>query len=190
LLAAAPRAFRAGFARTRASATSIDLIDRTKTTGSNLSRDYSVGELMRMWAGNARVRYVEIRQQGLFIVDEKYALRIKKLDSASRSRNVRTKQDQHFRAQVPLPGLSAMYNLELGYVLDETRTEIVDVRLVCLNGRRPYWWQSVEQPSAEMYDLLAALRTSDAPVPTISPRVASVDAPEVDSGIAITPKRR
>lgn len=168
-----PTVFRAAWGRTRKSE-QIDLIDQTKTTKANLMRDYVCGDLTRHWIGNPSVRYVEVGQQSLFIIEQTFAFRIKKLDRASCSSNYPTDQDQNFRQQGQIDGLPQLHNFELGWVPNATETDVDDVRVVCLNGDRPYWWQSVERPADNVYDLFQGQRDPNSPAPTYSPGASEV----------------
>ena len=72
------------------------------------------------------------------------AIRFKKLDDESQSRNQPTAQVDAFRAQQMLDGIDAAHNLELGYVLNEHETAITEVRLVCPSGRNEVaWWTTL-----------------------------------------------
>lgn len=168
-----PAVFRASWARTRKS-DPLDLIDQSKTTRAGLMRDYSIGDLTRHWIGNTNVRFCELNQQSLFVIEERFALRVKKLDRWSISSNYPTDQDQNFRQQGQIDGLQQSINLELGYVLNSAETEIDDVRVVCLNGDRPYWWQSVEHPTNNVYDLFQGQRDPNSPPPMYTPGASEV----------------
>ncbi|MCL4853322.1 MAG: hypothetical protein KJZ78_18350, partial [Bryobacteraceae bacterium] len=71
----------------------MDLLDQTTTCRAMLVRDYAVGELSRRWAGLSGVRQDHHAGQHLFIIENVFAVRIKKLDDSSRSQNARTPHD-------------------------------------------------------------------------------------------------
>lgn len=177
-LLSAPNVFRAAWLRTNACG-DLDKIDRSKTTCANLMRDYAVADLQRLWNADNDVHFCETAQQSLFLIKSMYAVRIKKLDRASCSSNYRTSQDLNFRAQGEIPDVGAVHNLELGYVLDSAEVQIQDVRIVCLNGDRPYWWQSIESPADNIYDLFQGECDPNTPKPQIAPS---------DLGVIIKPK--
>lgn len=184
LLQLSPTVFRKALERTR-NAPPLDLVDRTKTAGANLIRDYAVAEFTRAWASFPGIAMSYPHQQTLFVYQQKYAVRVKKLDHASCSRNYRTKADQSFRMQRQMEGMPLLIHLELGYVLNTEGTEVADTRLVCLNGARPYWWQSIENPQANVIDLFSADRGPLPAAPALEPKVPA----EADTGVLITPKK-
>jgi ribosomal protein S18 acetylase RimI-like enzyme len=180
-IAGVPSVFRSSWQRVR-TAEPKDLQDRSITATAQLMHDYSVADLKEHWKDNSSVRFCEISQQALFVIETTFALRVKKLDDASRSSNHRSPQDDNFRGQGQIEELDhPTHNLELGYILDLTETKISDVRVLCINGRRPYWSQSIERPSDDLYDLFAGQRDPSSPTPRISPAGASV---------SIEPKKR
>ncbi len=186
LLPKTPNAFRAAMRRMRA-APPEDLIDRTTRSGSNLTRDYAVAEIERLWRGDDDVRIYDKGMLKLFVVKGTYAIRIKKFDRSSRSSNVRTGDDMRFRFQQPIAGIPRVIHLELGYVPNALRTGIDDVRLVCLNGRREYWSYSIESPASNenVYDLFGGTTPPSHVPPTPVPKS---DA-EADPGVTIKPKK-
>ncbi len=187
LLRRAPEAFHAAMRRMR-NASPEDLIDRTKTTGSNLTRDYAVAEFENLWHGNSEVRTYERGMLKLFMLKEQYLLRIKKLDYKSRSSNVRTGDDYRFRFQLPMVGIPRLPHLELGYVPNVLRTAVDDVRLVCLNGGGVYWSHSIMNPDSDenVYDLFMGKPGPNHPRPTPTPR----EDQESRETIKIKPKKR
>lgn len=166
-----------------------DLIDRTTRTGSNLTRDYAVAEIEKVWRGNSAIRIYERGMLKLFMLKEQYLLRIKKLDRrTSRSSNVRTLDDYKFRYQLPLDGMPRLPHLELGYVPNLLRTAVDDVRLVCLNGGGIYWSHSITNPDSDekVYDLFMGKPGPSHPRPTPMPR----DDQESQETVKIKPKKR
>jgi hypothetical protein len=187
LLPETPDAFHAAVRRMR-NAPPEDLLDRTLRSGSNLTRDYAVAEIERLWQRNRDVRIFEKGMLKLFVVQELYAIRIKKFDHRSRSNNVRTRVDSRFRSQQSIPGITQMIHLELGYVPNMLRTAVDDVRLVCLNGRGAYWAHSVINPADDdkLYDLFMGKPSPSHPRPTPTPK----DRKESEQTVTIKPKKR
>lgn len=169
LLVGTPSAFRNAVKRMR-HAPPEDLIDRTSRSGSNLTRDYAVAELEKLWRDNSDVRTYTLGLLKLFVAKEMYLIRIKKLDRYSRSSNHSSGQDRRFRFQQPLPGIPRYIHLELGYVPNLLRTAVDDVQLVCLNGHRVYWSHSIENPSHNLYDLLQGMPDPNLQGPKPTPK--------------------
>jgi hypothetical protein len=104
---------------------------------------------------------MQINEQHIFVIDQRYALRFKKLDGSLASSNVRTRQNRQFRNQEGLDGLPPFFNLEAGYVLNRLETDIVSTHLVCPSGLRSHAWQiSLDA------DALAARSADILPFPT------------------------
>jgi hypothetical protein len=183
-LAGVPRVFRTAWKRAR-KFEAIDLLDQSKTTKAGLMRDYSVAELTRHWKDDPNVRAEEFGQQLLFVIERTFAFRVKKADLASCSSNYPTEQDQNFRNQGQIDGLPPSYNFELVYILNHTETDIHDIRVVCLNGDEPYWWQSIEKPADNIYDLFQNQRDPNSPDTKQKPKEGDAD----DDEITISPKK-
>ncbi len=83
------------------------------------------------------------------VVDGRYAIRFKMFDKDSNSKNQPTRQVAEFRAQAELEGIDAAHHLELGYVINELATEVVDVRMTCPSGRGNAWVLSIMGEVAE-----------------------------------------
>jgi hypothetical protein len=185
LMGVATVTFRKAVKRAR-EAPSLDLLDRSKTSNSNLARDYALAELQRAWFGNASVKLVTVNRAQLFVVDQKYAIRIKKLDENSRSRNVRTKQSRLFQYQGQLDGMPPLCNLDLGYVMAPDGLTVKDVRLVCLNGNKPFWVTSLESPDSSNYDLFPNVR---GPAPS-EPKGPTPKTLAGNPGVVVKPKKK
>ncbi len=89
------------------------------------------------------VRPFERQKMVGITVDGRLAIRFKKLDEESLSRNQPSQQVQDFRNQQSLDGIDAVHNLELGYVLNEEETEILEIRIVCPSGGGVHWWTAL-----------------------------------------------
>lgn len=94
-------------------------------------------------ANSATVRLFERQKMAGITIDGRLAIRFKKLDEESLSRNQPTQQVQDFRGQQALDGIDAAHNLELGYVLNQEETEILEVRVVHPSGQAVYWWSQL-----------------------------------------------
>ena len=114
-----------------------------------------------------RLRCFERNQMCGVVIDNKYAIRFKKLDEESRSRNQPSRQVDEFRCQVELDGIDASHHLELGYVLNRPGTKLLDVRLVHPAGDGVAWAKSIAPAfqDATLRDLFEASEASDVVVP-------------------------
>ena len=69
--------------------------------------------------------------------------RFKKLSEDGKSCSIATKQVRDFRQQRSLPGFPSTHNLELGYVLNDSQTEIVEVLVTQPSGKGVAWTLSI-----------------------------------------------
>jgi hypothetical protein len=69
--------------------------------------------------------------------------RFKKLSDDGKSCSIPTKQVRDFRHQCSLPGFPCTHNLELGYVLNDAQTEIVEVLVTQPSGKGVAWTLSI-----------------------------------------------
>jgi hypothetical protein len=91
---------------------------------------------------SARLRVQVIRKMFVLVVDNKIAIRFKKLDDDLQTANMPTDQVVAFKGQQPLEGLDVICHLEAGYQLDATGQAIQATFLMHPNGVRNYWtWQ-------------------------------------------------
>jgi hypothetical protein len=87
------------------------------------------------------VRLFERQKMVGITIDGMLGIRLKKLDDESLSRNQPSQQVEDFRCQRQLDGIEAAHYLELGYVLNEEETEILEVRIAHPSGQgSTYWW--------------------------------------------------
>ncbi|MFZ5635613.1 MAG: hypothetical protein ACOY82_03400 [Pseudomonadota bacterium] len=116
----------------------------TPTARAAVVHDLVIDNAARVFASTARI--FDKSGLKLFVFGD-ICLRFKKHDRDLASRNQPTKQVKDFMGQRALDGVPAVYNLEAGYVLDPTETEIESTNLVCPKGHmnRPYW-------SVELHD--------------------------------------
>jgi len=87
-------------------------------------------------------------QLKLFVFDQRYALRFKKLDRDLHPRNQPSAQVAAFRSQRPIYGVPAIHNLEAGYVASGDGQKIESYHLVCPNGAGVYWSLELEATQA------------------------------------------
>ena len=86
------------------------------------------------------IRVFERQQMIGITINGTLAIRFKKLDEDSQSRNQPSQQVEDYRGQRSLDGIDAIHNLELGYVLSDQETEILEIRVVHPSGRGVAWW--------------------------------------------------
>jgi len=126
-----------------------DKVDHSPGTRASLVHDYTVSYAA------VHIPEADISNQSqlkLFLLGP-YVFRFKKLDRKLKPRNQPTKQVKDFRGQQNLAGVSGIYHLEAGYILNEFGTEINSLHLLCPNGKKkPYW-------HVELKETIAAVNT-------------------------------
>lgn len=118
-------------------------------TRANAIHDLMVRNAIKYCASTDGVRKFERQQMVGITIDRHIAIRLKKLDEDGRSRNQLTQQVSDYRSQLPLVGIEAVSFLELGYVLNDDETELLEVRLVHPSGDGVYWWCRLGDDGAE-----------------------------------------
>lgn len=109
----------------------------TTTTRAGIVHDFQVARASSYAAQHgSQIRIAESSKLRLIVIADRYAIRLKKLDEALMPSNHITDQVRDFRGQRQIPGLPESCNLELGYVLNRSETDIEQVCLVFPNG--PY----------------------------------------------------
>ena len=83
---------------------------------------------------------------------EEMLFQFKKLDDRNRPSNYPTQTALRFDRQLPLPGFPVT-RLTVGYQLNDLATEIRDIIVVCMGGRRTEWSISILEPTAEVVPL-------------------------------------
>lgn len=116
-----------------------------------------------------------LRKLKIFVIDGKYVLRFKKFDTNLKSRNQPSKQVSNFKRQRKLDGINGVCNIEAGYVLNDTETEVESFNLLCPNGNRNYW-------DIDLTDFKAK-----GTVELVSPDGEVID--DSEDGLIFTPKR-
>jgi len=110
------------------------------TTRANIIHDHIIDRAKRGFDLKSGTRHHDSRGLSLFVLDERFLLRFKKLNDDKVSRNQKTNQVQAFRQQQKvLDGIETLYNIEAGYVFNELEQGIQSIFLVCPNGRGIYW---------------------------------------------------
>ncbi len=125
-------------------------------TRASAVHDLMVRNAARYSSEVENVALFEVRMMRGLVLSQLLAIRLKKLDEESGSRSQPTEQVTKFRNQEQLDGIDALHNLELGYVLNESETNIAEVRLVCPSGDGVAWSMRIGPEAAEpsVVDLL------------------------------------
>ena len=116
----------------------------SKSTEAAIINDYIRAEARKALDENPRVKLIEKYRTMLICVDGEYTIKIKKLDSRLRTRNVPTRAVREFLNQQPqLDGMPERpTNLFLGYQKQEIELTTSLIYLVCPDGREVEWeWE-------------------------------------------------
>ena len=139
--------------------------------------DLAVASLADGLGPLAGIRQATVRSQHLWIVDEVYALRIKKLRSGYRSSNHQSQQQESISHQSPLPGLDPLIYVTAGPVHSD-RTGLVQQFVVVKYYEGPMHKQQVEWV-VDLQDLAAGgmvPTTPTLPLPAAPVAPAAVSA--------------
>lgn len=149
----------------------------TPRTRASLIHDHMLSRAAKYAAESEGVRYFERQLMHGLVFEGKYAIRFKKLDDDSLSRNQPTTQVTEFRSQIELEGIDAAHHLEVGYVTDSLGTSVRDVRITCPSGRGNAWSVSVMDciAKAVVVDIFADVEPSEIEQADITPRKKSAD---------------
>lgn len=150
-----------------------DLAIFTFRTKSSAVHDYMVFRAAHYCEVAERIRPFKKNGMKGILVDGKYAIRFKKLDEDGKSKSQRTQQVMLYRSQVQLEGIDAQHHLELGYVTNSLRTEVLDVRIVCPSGEAANAWGSsiIASPAVSIVeDLFEEFYDSDFEPAAIGPK--------------------
>lgn len=88
-------------------------------------------------SGAARIAVV--KRLRVLVLGGQCAVRIKKFDPCLNPSNLPTRQVRAFNNQQPLDGLPQTLNLDAGYLLNKTETEIQSIYVVCRNKGVIVW---------------------------------------------------
>lgn len=141
--------------------------------------DLAVNNLTDSFEHLEGIRPVKIRNQHLWIVDDCYALRVKKLKPGYRSSNHHSQQQELISQQSPLPGLHSLVYVTAGAVYSD-RTGLPEEFVVVKHLKGPMDRQQVEWV-VDLYDLATG---GTVPVTPILPLLAAPAAPAT-----ISPRR-
>lgn len=122
-----------------------------KRTAAGIINDFMVERFSELVAGDPNVRSVRRYGHTRFVLSDRVVLRLKKLGSDLRARNILTRHARAFLYQVqPISEelLGAGTNLFAGYRLNELQTAIEGIYLVCPAGQDHLAWH-LELPDVD-----------------------------------------
>jgi len=113
------------------------------------------------------LRMKKVRGLWAAVIDDQMMLKLKKLDSRLRSRNIQTGQTLAFDNQIPLEGFSPrpLTNATSGYVLGKSTRQIERAVVVCWDGDDQHWAIDL-LGNAGSADEVVTLPAAPAPEPT------------------------
>ena len=156
--------------------TSADRQPLTLRTRANWLYDRTVAHAKATLDQPPRFTYTE--QPGFLVVtvEDRVAIRYKKLDQDLGIRGIRTGQFKLWGANVPLPGFDPLPHLVAGYQVSEFG-KLDGVAIVCSRGRRVLW--HLEAPAAPV-------EITTFPTPTESPEPRVRPARRRDDGVGVS----
>lgn len=118
----------------------LHLVEHSPRAQAACIYDHMVAEATRLFDGNPKVRPLELNGLLLWAFEDHTLVRFKKMDEDGRSRNYPTRQAIAFDRQYRLEGVPPEPSrITVGYLLDETKVELVRVQ-VARPGRRGVDW--------------------------------------------------
>lgn len=124
----------------------------------------------------------------LVVIHDAVAMKVKKLNDALISSNVRTQQARSFRCHqtLQIPGIKEAGHLELGYELDAFDRTIKTIWLLCPNGlNRNYWAAPIwgdEVAAGNIVDMWPSALPSE-PYKKFSAKVSDYEQePDIEEG--------
>lgn len=107
----------------------------SKRTRASAMHDLMLSEAASYACKVDGIRWFTVNKLSGFIIDEKIAIRFKKLDS-----KIPTNQVISFRGQRNIPGIDVIHHLELGYHLDSLERGIAEICITYPSGLRDNFW--------------------------------------------------
>ena len=134
-----------------------DKLDIRPTTKAGVVHDFQVKEIKKVVDMHERLNFLQYGELSLLLIEDKFAVKIKKMDLNRKSRNQPTQQVHDFLNQnLSLPGFPEVISLQLGYTLD-LFGNLNDVFIVCPNGQYDNFWEwGLDSGSKNVYQLLPA----------------------------------
>jgi hypothetical protein len=100
----------------------------------------------REFAGVPGAEFVEVESKGLVLMrlEEQILVRFKKFDDLRRPRNYQTAHARLYNQQMSLPEIPTATRVYCGYRLNRFQTDIRDVSISCMSGKRVEWNIEIE----------------------------------------------
>jgi hypothetical protein len=126
----------------------LGLDDANNQARARIISNYISAEIRVTFANTVGVRLLEDSGFLIMLIDEKAAIRFKKLNDELRPSNIMTGQQSDFATQELLPGFPPeATNLTFGHKLNLTGTEIDGFWLQCPRGTANLWSLSLDKPA-------------------------------------------
>lgn len=159
------------------------VLELTRTTRSNIIRDYMVNRAKELLSENAKVRFHERNRMLLLIIGDKVALRFKKLlkrrYAVPKSSNILTNQVLDWRKgtlSIPALNCPSLKCIDVGYAENSIGSGIDKVWAVAL-GEKPWYFNMAEH----MGEIVPTLFTKEE-LPEDSPFVIKPHVKRKDNG--------
>ncbi len=135
----------------------------SRRTRANLIYDWMLDTARREFAAVPGVEFVEVESKGLVLMrlDEQILVRFKKFDDARRPRNYQTAHARMYNQQMSLPEIPTATRVYCGYRLNRFQTDIRDVSISCMSGRRVEWNIEIEPAEQSVIRLPQTASGSD-----------------------------
>lgn len=123
----------------------------------------------------------------LVVLHDAAAMKVKKLNDALLSSNVKTKQTRRFRCHqtLQIPDIKEVGHLELGYELDAFEQAIKNIWLLCPNGLKKNYWATPiwgDEGAGAVVDMFPAMSPSE-PYKKFSAKVSDYEQePNTEEG--------
>ena len=157
------------------------------TTRAGIVHDHIKHQARERFEGDPLCHVVEINKQFLVVIRQKLVVRFKLFHPDKTSSNIRTKQVEDYRKQGDIPELRRqldligdLSNLEAGYILDQSESEIRQTWLVCPSGISANAWT---------YEIKHGDATVGLPQPSVTPLFPSTTTVRPKETTVVTIKR-
>lgn len=127
---------------------SLGLDDTKNQARARVISNHIAAEIKAKFTGRDGIILTEDMGFLVMVLDEKIAVRFKKLDRKLRPSNIPTKQQYDFSTQALLPGFPPeATNLTFGHKLNQTGTDFEGFWLQCPRGERNLWSIPLDKPA-------------------------------------------
>jgi hypothetical protein len=141
-----------------------------RRTRACIVHDFMVSHAKRLFEGVPGVHIEDRSGIVLLVIDDRLAIRFKKLDKENRTRNYPTQQALAFMQQLDLPTIPSLARLVVGYRLTNLETELESVFVVCPNGLSNAWGMELKPPAIGG-NVVPLTPRPTGPAPVVRPRL-------------------